>query len=103
MLHRHFSRPLAVAAVLVLAACQDAASPTTPATLQSDESPSMARSAQAQARLEAIFQRTSPGVMELPGTVFADNDEVAGKVVIGVEHVGFVRGVQNAMHSPGGA
>lgn len=94
---RHFTRPLAVAAVLVLAACQDAAGPTTPAARRPDDSPQLARSAQAQARLEALFQRTSPEVMALPGTVFADNDEVAGKLVFGIEHVGYARGVQEAL------
>jgi hypothetical protein len=35
--------------------------------------------------------------MSLPGTVFADNDEVAGKLVFGVEHENAGRGVQQAM------
>ncbi len=94
---RHFSRPLALAAALALAACQDAAGPTTPATRSPGDAPSAARSPQAQARLEALFQRTSPEVMALPGTVFADNDEVAGKLVFGVENAAAVRGVREAL------
>ena len=98
MTHRSLSRPLAAtAALLLLAACQDAASPTAPTGLQPGDAPAAARSAQAQARLEMLFQRTSPEVMALPGTVFADNDEVAGRLVFGVEHMGAVRGVQQAL------
>ena len=64
---------------ITLAACQDASQPPTAPALP--QAPSAARSPQAQARLEAIFQSASPEVMAIPGTVFADNDEVAGKVV----------------------
>ena len=80
---------------LALAACQDATqSPTAPVVPQA---PQAARSPQAQARLEAIFQNASPEVMALPGTVFADNDEVAGKVVFGVENANAMNGVRQAM------
>ena len=79
--------------LIALAACQDASQPTAPVP----EAPLAARSPVAQARLEAIFQRTSSEVLELPGTVFADNDEVAGKVVYGVEHAGAANGVRNAL------
>src|SRR5688500_11538229 len=80
---------------LALAACQDASqSPTAPVVPQS---PQAARSPVAQARLEALFQSTSPEVMALPGTVFADNDEVAGKLVFGVEHAAAANGVRNAL------
>jgi hypothetical protein len=80
---------------IALAACQDASqSPTAPVVPQS---PQAARSPVAQARLEALFQNTSPEVMSLPGTVFADNDEVAGKVVFGVEHAAAANGVRQAL------
>lgn len=85
---------LAVLAVVTLSACQDASNPTSPVVPQP---PQAARSPVAQARLEALFQRTSPEVMALPGTVFADNDEVEGKLVIGVENVGTIGSVRSAL------
>ena len=95
----HGSRKSAVRFALltlaVLAACQDASqSPTAPTVPQA---PQAARSPVAQARLEAIFQRTSPEVMALPGTVFADNDEAVGKVVYGVENEAAMNGVRQAL------
>ena len=83
-------RIAAVAALALVTACQDSPDPTGPA-------PRAGRSPVAQDRLEAVFQRVSPEVMALPGTVFSDNDEAIGKVVIGVDNVGAVRGVQQAM------
>jgi hypothetical protein len=80
---------------ITLAACQDASQPPTAPSIP--QTPSAARSPQAQARLEAIFQSTSPEVMEIPGTVFADNDEVAGKVVFGVENEHAANGVRQAL------
>jgi len=85
---------LAVLAAVFLAACQDAPTPTAPATPQT---PQAARSPQAQARLEAIFQGTKTEVMSIPGTIFADNDEVAGKVVYGVENAGAEIAVRSQM------
>ncbi|MDF2776339.1 MAG: hypothetical protein K0S86_5841 [Geminicoccaceae bacterium] len=84
----------ALLAVIALAACQDGSQPTAPIA---PEGPQAVRSPVAQARLEAIFQRTSPEVMALPGTVFADNDEVGGKVVFGVENAAAMRGVRQAL------
>jgi hypothetical protein len=86
---------LVVLGTITLAACQDATqSPTAPVVPQT---PQAARSPQAQARLEAIFQSASPEVMALPGTVFADNDEAAGKVVFGVENANAAIGVRQAL------
>jgi hypothetical protein len=79
-----------VASLAFLAACSDAAGPRSPG------GPS-AQSAQAQDRLEQLFQAASPEVMALPGTVFADNDESIGKLVFGVENMNAVRGVENAL------
>ena len=80
-----------------LAACHDA-TPTAPSGVGSlPTTAQAARSPQAQARLEAIFQRASPEVLALPGTVFADNDEVAGRLVFGVENEAAARGVQQAL------
>ena len=90
MVPRNTARRVAAVATLGLfAACSDAATPT--------GAPSLDRSPQAQARLEAVFQRVSPEVMALPGTVFADNDESIGRLVIGVENEGVARGVHAAM------
>jgi hypothetical protein len=94
MVSRNIARHAAVLASAVLfAACQDASGPAAPVA----GGPQLARSAQAQERLEAIFQRVSPDVMGIPGTVFSDNDEVAGKVVIGVENMGAAGQVRAAM------
>jgi hypothetical protein len=82
-------RTLTVASVFLIAACQDA--PT------SGPTPNAAMSGQAQDRIEAIFQNTSPEVMAIPGTVFSDNDEVVGKVVIGVEHAQAANAVKAQM------
>jgi hypothetical protein len=81
-------------AVVFLAACQDGTAPTSPSIPQTAQA---ARSPQAQARLEAIFQGTKTEVMGIPGTIFADNDEVAGKVVYGVENAGAEIAVRNQM------
>jgi hypothetical protein len=90
---------LIVLGTITLAACQDASqSPTAPVVPQA---PVAARSPQAQARLEAIFQNASPEVMALPGTVFADNDEVVGKVVFGVENANAINGVRHALQRLG--
>jgi len=89
------ARFVTLGTIVALAACSDDASrPTAPVVPQA---PQAARSPQAQARLEALFQRTSPEVMALPGTVFADNDEVAGRLVFGVEHAAAANGVRNAL------
>ena len=83
---KRFTSFAVFAAALTLTACQDSPAPMEP------NGPSLARS-NAQDRLEALFARTSPAVMELPGTVFADNDENAGKLVFGVENANAARGV----------
>jgi hypothetical protein len=87
---RTVRRVLAVASLAVVGACQDAP-PVAPTATPTP------RAAQAQDRLEALFQKASPEVMALPGTVFADNDEVAGRLVFGVEHAGAIKGVENAL------
>ena len=88
----------AASATFLLAACQDSPAP---GVTGPENGPSLARSAQAQERLEALFQRSSPDVMDLPGTVFADNDEAEGKLVFGIEHVGHARAVQNKLRALG--
>ena len=74
------SRWLVAGSLAFLAACAE--SPTTSPLAEGGENAAM--SGQAQDRIEALFQRTSPEVMGIPGTVFADNDERIGKLVIGI-------------------
>lgn len=76
-------RLFAVVAVATLAACADSV-PTTP-IFPGGSSASLGQ-AQGRDRIEAIFQRVSPAVMEIPGTVFSDNDERIGKLVIGIDN-----------------
>jgi hypothetical protein len=54
-----------------------------------------------QDRLEALFTPASAAVLALPGTVFADNDERAGKLVFGVDGAGAIPGVRAALTSLG--
>jgi hypothetical protein len=76
-------RLFVVGAVAMLAACSDNI-PTTP-VVEGGSTASLSQG-QGRDRIEAIFQRVSPAVMEIPGTVFSDNDERIGKLVIGIEH-----------------
>jgi hypothetical protein len=50
-----------------------------------------------QDRLGALFTPAAAAVLALPGTVFADNDERAGKLVFGVENAGALPGVRAAL------
>lgn len=89
-------RVIVVATVALVAACQDAAPPPT----GPDVAPSLqvAPAAQArQAQLAAWFDRASPEVLALPATVFADNDERAGRLVLGVENRGAMAAVRSTL------
>jgi hypothetical protein len=88
-------RVLLAGSVGLLAACQEM--PPAPTSPSSDAGPALDRSSVAQDRLETLFQAASPQVMAIAGTVFADNDESVGKVVIGIEHIGAAQGVRQAM------
>jgi hypothetical protein len=79
--------------LLVLAACAD--SSTSPISHESSDA------AARQERAEAAFQRVSPDVMSLPNTVFADNDERIGKVVIGISNLNAAAAVRAAMERNG--
>jgi hypothetical protein len=81
-----------VSVIAALAACGD-----TPPTASAPDESVAARAAASQDRVEALFQLSSPHVMAIPGTVFADNDETIGKLVFGVEHLGVVRSVENTL------
>lgn len=87
----------AFASLLFLAACQDG----TPSPLSPDVTPSLERSQRAQDRLEQLFERSSPEVLDLPGTVYADNDESIGKLAFGIENMASARGVQNRLRALG--
>jgi hypothetical protein len=85
---------IAAAALLVIG-CTDSSELTAP---QQDASLSRGT---AQDRLGELFARTSPGIMALGGTVFADHDEAAGKLVFGVENSHAATGVQRALEALG--
>lgn len=85
---------IAAAAVVVIG-CADSPDPTAPL-----QDASLSRGV-AQDRLAQLFARTSPAVMALGGTVFADNDEAAGKLVFGVENANAAGGVQRALQALG--
>src|SRR5688500_13233258 len=90
-------RVLFGSSILLLAACSDPG--TTPLTPTS-ESASLGQG-QSGDRIEAAFQRSSPEVMAIAGTVFADNDERIGKVVIGISRMGVEGQVRAAMRRAG--
>ena len=82
--------------LLVLAACAE------PGTGPISNASSTANAnGQGQDRIEAAFQRVSPDVMSIPNTVFADNDERIGKVVIGISNLNAAAAVRNAMERNG--
>lgn len=78
----------ALAAAAVFAACTDA--PVAPGApeFQGVASPG---------QVAEWFARSSPEVLALPGTVFADHDEVTNRLVFGVENEAAMRGVQTAL------
>jgi hypothetical protein len=88
-----------VSSALLFAACTDAPTPSAPSVR--DASPSAERSQAAQDRLASLFPETSREVLALPGTVFADNDEVRGKLVFGVENDNPIPGIQRALAARG--
>jgi hypothetical protein len=88
----------AAGSVVVLAACSSDV-PTSTMAPGSDGTANVA--AQAQDRLEAAFQRSSPEVMAVAGTVFADNDERIGKLVIGIDNMRAAGAVRAAMARAG--
>jgi hypothetical protein len=77
-----------------LAGCADLSTPVAP------EAPQSAIIA-GQDPLAAWFERSSPVVLALPGTVFADHDEAAGQLVFGVEHAAAINGVRHALAALG--
>ena len=90
------SRLFVAGALATLAACADSV-PTTPLS----DAGSTASLAQGQGRIEALFQRVSPEVMAIPGTVFSDNDERIGKLVIGIDNPRAEGAVRSALARAG--
>ncbi|MBI4543195.1 MAG: hypothetical protein HY705_09205 [Gemmatimonadetes bacterium] len=80
-----------LAATALLAACADAPGPVGPSG-----TPQFQRVAN-QAQVADWFTRSSPAVLALVGTVFADHDEVANRLIFGVENEAAVPGVRNAL------
>jgi hypothetical protein len=92
MIRKHLVQPVSiVASIALLSACADAGSPVAPA-------PDVNLAAQGgKDRLAAWFDQASPAVLALPGAVFADNDEKAGKLVFGVENANAIPGIRVAL------
>ena len=83
----------------VLAACSDAPGPSDPSAR--DLSPAADRSQVAQDRLAALFPDASRDILALPGTVYADHDEVRGKLVFGVENESAIPGITRSLEARG--
>jgi hypothetical protein len=64
-------------------------------------SPSFSRSSTAQARLAAIFPSASDEVLSMPGTVYADHDEVKGKLVFGISNANAAAGIRRSLEARG--
>jgi len=90
------TRFVLVASALVLAACTDA--PNGGLTAPADASLS---SSVAQDRLARLFGSTSPAVLALGGTVFADNDEANHRLVFGVENQRVIPAVRTVLSQLG--
>ncbi|MGK2961154.1 MAG: hypothetical protein ACSLFK_03285, partial [Gemmatimonadaceae bacterium] len=95
-IRRAVSRTFIAASALVAVACTDSPAPSEPGG-----SPSYSRSGVAQDRLAALFPETSADIMALPHTVFADHDEVQGKLVFGVENASAIAGIERSLIARG--
>ena len=93
------SRFLVASSALLFAACTDVPNPSDPSVR--DASPAAERSQVAQDRLAALFPEASREVLGMPGTVFADHDEVRGKLVFGVENESAIPGIQRSLIARG--
>jgi hypothetical protein len=80
----------------VVSACSDSPEPSGPsAGIRTSMSPT------AQSHLPDWFAVSSPVVLDLPGTVFADNDEANGRLLFGVENTAAIHGVRTALEHLG--
>jgi hypothetical protein len=85
-------RTLFASSAVLVAACQDSPIPSGPTPGE----PSLSR-AQAAQQAASAFDRASAEVLALPGTVFADFDELNGRLLFGVENAAAIRGVETAL------
>ena len=90
-MRRNYLASLAVGMLVIGMGCKDTTQPVAP-DLSVQESRGIA-----QDRMENWHSQASPAVLELAGTVFTDNDEVNGKIRIGVENRGIARAVEGVM------
>ena len=90
--NRRWLGGLAAAAFALTAACQDA-----PPMAPEDAPQAALVPGHAQDRLPAWFAQSSPVVLALGGTVFADHDEANGRLVFGVENAAAIPGVRAAL------
>lgn len=91
-MRRNHLASLAVGMLIVGMGCRDDATQPVAPDLTVQESRGVA-----QDRMENWHSLASPAVLELAGTVFTDNDEVNGKIRIGVENRGIARAVEAVM------
>ena len=96
---RMIRRTMVCAAVL-LTACRETPSSVTGPEIEPSHMGS-AGAVQAQERVAQAFRRATPAVLEVAGTVFADHDEERDKLVIGIEHVGIARAVEQVLERAG--
>ena len=91
MIRKQFVRRVSVlACIAFVAACADTVPPTAPSS-------DVSLAVQGQDRLAGWFAQASPAALALPGTVFADHDEKANKLVFGVENAAAIAGVRVAL------
>ena len=91
-MRRNYLASLAVGMLIVGIGCRDDATQPVAPDLAVQESRGVG-----QDRMENWHSQASPAVLELAGTVFTDNDEVNGKIRIGVENQGIARAVEAVM------
>ena len=83
-------------AVAALSACTDAPKAVAPPSNVANSMNSVAQS-----HLPDWFELSSPVVLALPGTVFADNDEANHRLLFGVENANAIPGVRAALEALG--
>jgi hypothetical protein len=98
MLPKHAARWITlVTAAALVAACQDVTPPVAPTAA----APSFGVSGDTQDRVARWFARAYPEVLALPGTVFADHDEVGARLVFGVENASAAGSVESTLERLG--